>query len=270
VGVLVVANVSALVYAGALAWLVRVELGSPTLASRTAWLVALSPGAVVLALAFAEGLAGAASVVFFLWLRNDRPWFAAAAGVLAGLARPVGLVLVVPAALDLALRRPPSLRRAMSRVVALVSPIVGTAVYLSWVGNQFGDAFLPYSVSRNYYLHGPGFSNPLRTIPSIPYGAARFDARFDVVLVIVAMLLCVVSLRILPLPYTAWAAATVGLSITSATAISLPRYLFSAFPLLLAAVVVARSEPRWTVLISLSAAAFAVVAMLGFTPIYAL
>ncbi len=269
-GVLLVAHASALVYGAALAWLVRVELGSVQLAKRTAWLVALSPGAVVLGLGYAEGLAGALTVGFFLWMRTDRPGSAAVAGVLAGLARPVGLVLVGAAALDMLLRPPRSLRDAVDRLVVVVSPLLGTAVYLLWVGNRFGDPLLPFSVTRNVYLRGSGLSNPFRVVSSLPYGVGRFDVRIDIILTVAALLLCVVSAFILPFPYTAWTAVTIFLAVTSSTAASLPRYFFSAFPLLVAAAVLARSEARWTVLITVSTAAFAVFAVIGFTPIYTL
>lgn len=267
--VLLVANAAALGYGAVLVWLVRVELGSPRIAKRAAWLLAFSPGAVVLSMAYAEPLAGLASVAFFLLMRRNRPWWAAAAGVAAGLARPVGVVLVGAAVLDLVLRRPESIAALLRRVPPVLGPIIGTGAYMTYVGVRFGDAFLPYSVTKNIYLHGPGFSNPFYALPSIHF-PGRFDARFDVALVLVAIALCVVSAAVLPFSYTAWSAVMIFLSITSAGEYSLPRYLCAVFPLLITGAVLARTESQWAATLAFSATIFAVVAVLGFGPNYTL
>ena len=58
---------------------------------------------------------------------------------------------------------------------------------------------------------------------------------------------------------------------TSWTESSLPRYLCSAFPLLVTAVLLTRKRPEWwTCLLAVSAATYAVLAVAGFTPAYTL
>jgi hypothetical protein len=266
-GVLIVANVAALLYGAALTWLVRVELGSERLAKRTAWLVALSPGAVVYSLAYPEPITGAAAVAFFLALKRDRMWWAAAAGAVAGLSRPVGILLALVGVVDLLVKgRWSTWTRSL---IPIAGPIVGTGAYLVYAWVRFGDPLLPYSVTKAVALHGPGLSNPLTALTTIHYGG-RFSVEFDVTLVLIVLALFVLSAFLLPVGYTLWSAAMIFLSVTSTTENSLPRYLFAPFPVLIAAVVLPRTERQWAATLALSTAVFAVVAGLGFSPLYTL
>lgn len=266
-GVLIVANAAALVYGAALIWLVRVELGSERLAKRTAWLVALSPGAVVYTLAYPEAITGAAVVAFFLALKRDRMWWAAAAGVVAGLSRPVGVVLVVVGVVDLLIKARTS--PWMRRLVPVAGPVVGTGAYLIYSWIRFGDPLLPYSVTKDVALHGPGLTNPVYSLSAIHFGG-RFSVAFDVTIVVIALGLFVLSALILPVSYTCWSAVLILASITSSTDNSLPRYLFAAFPLLIAAAVFARTESRWAATLAISTGFFAAIAVIGFSPTYTL
>ena len=225
---LVVANVGSFLYLSALAVLVRREVGDDTVARRAAWLAALSPVVVALGLGDAEGHEGLAAVFLLLFLRSDLPRSAAAVGIAAGLARPVGVVLCGAALVDLLLRRPGTWRAWRDRLAAVVSPAAGTGLYLSYALHDFGDASLPFSVTSSLSLHGPGLSKPFTHLTRIPPAAGRFD----VVLVLLAVALCVACARLLPLPYSVWSAATIVAGTTSWTESSLPRYLCSAFPLL--------------------------------------
>ena len=70
------------------------ETGDPGTARRAAWFAALFPAAAVLVLGYAEATAMMLGVVVFLGLRSRRFGWAIGAGFLAGLCRPVGVLLV--------------------------------------------------------------------------------------------------------------------------------------------------------------------------------
>jgi len=136
----VVANASALVLGLLLYRLVRLETGDGALARRSVWLVALAPPAYVFVMGYTEATASALAVAMFLALRTRRWGWAALAGALAGLARPVGVLLVVPAAIE-ATRgwRAVRPRQRFPRVIAVVAPAAGAGAYLGWVQLRFGD-----------------------------------------------------------------------------------------------------------------------------------
>ena len=92
-----------LAFAAALHHLVLLETGDGPSARRAAWLIQLVPGANALVLGYTEALAGLLAVVFFTLLRTRRNLAGAIpVGVLCGLARPTGLLLSLPALIELA------------------------------------------------------------------------------------------------------------------------------------------------------------------------
>ena len=102
VGVVIVANVAALIAGALLVVLVRREgLGDRT-AARAAWLLALAPSAFVLVMGYAEALFLLAAIGAFVGLRERRWLLVVLLGVLAGLSRPGGFVLAVPIAIEAA------------------------------------------------------------------------------------------------------------------------------------------------------------------------
>src|SRR6478609_357308 len=100
VALLVVANGSALAFGALLHRLALRETGDAGVARRAAWFAALFPAAAVLVLGYAEATAMMLGVIVFLGLRSRRFGWAIAGGFLAGLCRPVGVLLVVPAAIE--------------------------------------------------------------------------------------------------------------------------------------------------------------------------
>ncbi len=99
-GVVVVANVSALVGVALVARLAHLETGDLATARRAAWLMAVVPPAFVYVMGYAEGTLLVCTAGALLALRLRRWWWAAALGVLAGLTRPLGIVLVAPALVE--------------------------------------------------------------------------------------------------------------------------------------------------------------------------
>jgi hypothetical protein len=234
---IVVANVSALLFGALLHRLALRETGDAALARRAAWFAALFPAAFVLVMGYAEATAMMLGVVVFLGLRSNRFGWAAAGGFLAGLCRPVGVLLVVPAAVEAARDwRQASPRSRATRVIAVVAPVAGALVYLAWAGAEFGDFWKPISLQNRATLRG-GFQDPVsRTIDAVGdlFGGDRFGSGLHIVWAVVFVLLLVVLVRRFPASYSLYAAATLLVGLSAKNLDSFERYAMSTFPFLLA------------------------------------
>jgi hypothetical protein len=269
VALLIVANAAALVLAFLVHRLAVHETGDTGLADRATWLVAVVPPAYVLAMGYAESTLMALSVAAFLALRRKRWWWAAAFGVLAGLTRPVGLALAVPAAVEGArgLRAAGGRERA-GRLAAVVSPVVGTGIYLAWVEARFGDWLLPLRLHSNEDLRGD-VVDPLTRLGRAAgdlFGGDPLGAGLHFPWVVGTLVLVVVAARVLPSSYAAFAAAVVAVALAGESLGSFERYALSAFPLVLALAVVTRPPPVERAVLALSGAGligFASLAFLG-------
>ena len=234
---LVIANGSALLFGALLHRLALRETGDAATARRAAWFAALFPATFVLVLGYAEATAMMLGVVVFLGLRSNRFGWAAGAGLLAGLCRPVGVLLVIPAAVEAARGwRDASPRSRVSRVGAVVAPIVGALSYLAWVGAEFGDFWKPISLQNKATLRG-GFQDPVtRSVDAVGdlFGGDRFGSGLHIVWAVVFVLLLVVLIRRFAASYSLYAGATLLLALSAQNLDSLERYCISTFPFLLA------------------------------------
>lgn len=269
VALIVLANVSALLFCACLHRLVLLETADPGTARRAVWFGAIFPAATVLVLGYAEATAMLLSVLMFLALRTNRFGAAAGAGFLVGLCRPVGVLLVVPAAIEAARgwrSAPPSGR--VARIAAVVSPVAGAGIYLAWVGLKFDDPWLPISLQNRNTLRG-GFQDPVtRTIDAFGdlFGGDRFGSGLHIVWAIGFAALLVVLVRRLPASYSAYAGVTLLLGLSASNLDSFERYCMSTFPLLIALAVVTRREDVERPAVVLAGAGlvgYAVLAFLG-------
>ena len=234
---LVVANASALVFGALLHRLALRESGDASLARRAAWFGALFPVAFVLVLGYAEATAMMLGVVVFLGIRSNRFWWAALGGFLAGLCRPVGVLLMVPVAIE-GIRgwRDASSGSRAARIVAVAAPLAGTAVYLAWVGAEFGDFWKPISLQNRATLRG-GFQDPVtRTVDAFGdlVGGDRFGSGLHVLWAAGFVLLLVVLVRRFPASYSLYGAVTLLLGLSAHNLDSFERYVWSTFPFVLA------------------------------------
>ena len=239
-----VANVASLAAMAGLLLLVRHDLGGtrwgdPGLAQRSVWLLALAPSAYALVLGYADAVLLLCVVVVFLGIRTDRWWWAAAAGLAAGADRPVGLLLLVPVAVELWSRRH-DLTTARSRAggaAALVAPLVGAGTYLAWVGHRFGDAWLPFTVQQQGGHRGR-LAAPFDAMWHDLIDAAgghHVGSALHIPWVVVCVALAVVAWRRLPPSYALFATAVLVVSLSSTNLDSFERYALGAFPLVVAA-----------------------------------
>ena len=244
VALIVVANVASLLGMAGLLLLVRsdrdgIHHGDSGLDRRSVWLLALAPSAFALVLAYADAVLLLCVVIAFLGIRTDRWWWAVAAGMAAGAARPVGILLVVPVAVELWSNRQrwTDARNWGRGIAALVAPLVGVGVYLVWVGHVFGRAWLPFTVQQQ-----SGHRGQL----AAPFDAMWHDAidalhghhlgsALHIPWVVVCVVLAIVAWQRLPKSYALFSMAVLVVSLSSSNLDSFERYALGAFPLVVAA-----------------------------------
>lgn len=251
IGVLLVANVSALLGAALVHRLVRLELGDDDLARRTATLVGIAPPAFVLVWAYAEGLFLLIAAAVLLALRRRHAPAVFVLGALAGLTRPTALLLVVP----VLLAAWPGRRWAL--LASSLGPVAGIGGYLAWVGARYGDAFHPIEVQNE--LRGSAFP-PWRLVEGI--GEIITDPLGDglhVPFAVGILLIGWVAWRHQPRPWGAYGAATAVLCLAADNLNSMERYAYGCVPLVVALAAVAGGR-RWRYAAVLSGAL-----LIGFT-----
>lgn len=247
--------------------LALLETGNRAIASRAAWLLAILPPATVLVLGYAEALLLALAVGFFLCIRGGHWWLAALLGILAGLSRPMGMTLALPALIEaLRLARGADLRGLAGRAAAIGGPVLGGLLYLLWVEREYGDWQLPMRLQNAPGLRG-GWANPLATVWEAVSGLAsgeRLGEGLHVPAIVLFGVLLVVVCRTLPASYGAWSAVLLLFALSGQTLGSFERYGLAAFPLLLALAIVARPPLAEKVLLIGCGAGLTVFAALAF------
>ena len=242
------------------------EKGDPDLARRAAKLIALAPPAFVLVLAYSEALAIAVAMLTLLAARRGRWHLAIAAGLVAGLFRPVGLLLVVPLAWE-AFRSTEGRRTRVVRMAAVGAPLAGTALFLLWVRIRFGDALLPYRVQEIPGLRGH-FVNPIVVVGEavVRVATGRIGRQGHELTVLVLVALVVACWRHWPAAYALFATVSVASALAAQYLGSLERYGYDAFPLVLTVAALCSSRRSERALVVISGAAmgvFALFALLG-------
>jgi hypothetical protein len=274
---LLVANACALAVGALMYDLVRNEGRSDAVARRAVWIVYLAPPAFVLVMGYAEATLMAATLVALLALRRQRWWIAAIAGVIAGLTRPVGVLLVVPALVEVisASRAPRATAEAsapkrdyFARAAAVVGSLVGAGAYLVWAEHRSGDLFYPLRVQQASARRG-GWIDPARAVWFAIRDAASGDhlsAGIHVFTVAVLVALIVVLWRRWPVSFAAYASIATVVALSARNLDSLERYSLSTVPLVVAAAELVGGGTRERVaLVALGATlvAFSVLAFTG-------
>jgi Mannosyltransferase (PIG-V) len=241
VTLVLVANVASLIAVVLARRLVLAEKGDAELADRAVWCIVLFPAAFVLVLAYAEAIMLVATIGAFLALRRGRWWIVAGLGLVAGLSRPIGVLLVVPVLIEACIGFGRArLDERLARVAAVAAPVVGLVAYLGWVGHVYGNWRLPFTVQDD--LRGKLILPPSRILEGFRqmFGTQRFDHGLHIPFLIVLLVLVVFTFRYWPLSYGCYAAAIVLLAMSAQNLNSLERYGMSAFPLLLTLAVLVR------------------------------
>lgn len=269
--VVIVSNISALVAGMLLFILARRETHDSGVAVRATWFLALAPAAFVLVMGYTEATTIALAIGLFLALRAKRWWVAAAIGVLAGLSRPSGFLLALPALIEVSrgLKGLP-VKAYFGRAAAVIAPGVGTLLYLAWVGNRFGDMWLPYSIQTESSRRG-SFTNPIDTIGDALRGLWNGDTvgtGLHVPWLVLVVVLLVVCFRTWPVSYGAYAAVSILAAVVSSNLDSFERYALGAFPLILVVATLTSSRRVERAVLVLSGSAMTIYALLAFLHAY--
>jgi hypothetical protein len=255
-GVLLVANLGGLLAAAVVHRLVLERMGDADLARRSATLVGLAPPAFSLVWAYAEGPFLVLAAAQLLALGRRRWWWAAVWGALATLARPSGALLVVPALVEalagVGAVGPPrvTLRKLLGRAAAIIAPLTVFAGYLAWVGETFGDSWLPLRVQSD--LRGGFAFLPVRIVEG--FGEVVFDPFGDgahLPFALGMLALVWVAWTRLPASWSALATASVLVNLSAGNWNSIERYAFGTVPLIVAlAAVTGGRRWRWAIVLS--------------------
>jgi hypothetical protein len=268
---LLITNLAALLLAMGIYALVRSEWHDTLLARRAVWLIMLAPPAFVFVMGYSEALLVLLAVAFFLAVRRGTWWWAALFGYLAGTARPIGCLLVVPAVIEV-LRTWPTdgWRRWPGKVAAIVSSVAGTVTYLGLIKSTSGGFLEPLKVQQQQAHHG-ALTDPVSTIyqslVALAHGHHIGDA-LHVPWIAVAAVLLVLAFWRLPVSYGAFALCVGAVALSGSNLDSFERYALSAFPLVIAASTRVRSTRVATVTYVLCGAALALYAVLAFQGAY--
>ena len=260
-GVLFVANVSALALGFVLYRLVVHERDDPELARRAVWLVYLVPPAFVLVMGYAEATFMTLAALALLGLRSKRWWVAAIAGLLAGLTRPVGVLLAVPAAVEGWERRDPK------AAVAVAAPVVGLLAYLAWAAHRMHDFWYPLQAQTDPTRRGH-WVDPVRAVAHNVhelFSGDHVSAGIHAASAIVFVALLVVVARRWPRSFALYAAVALVVALSSRNLDSLERYGFATLPFVLAGADVIADPERERAVLYLAAAGLVAASILAFT-----
>ncbi len=221
-----------------LAALVRRDFNGAT-ARRAVVFILVFPTTVFLSAVYAEALFLAGAVASIYYARRGEWYRAGVAGGVAALARPFGIVLLVPLIVEM-LRQRPS-RRALPALALIPAGTVAFFGYLWW---QLGD---PMLYLRANAFWGRGVSWPWTVLreylnqPLVVFGWPH--SWVDLAFVVAMAVLAVLAWRRLPDSHSAFAAAGLLFTLSSSVWISTPRHAMALFPLTILLAVYA--ERRW-------------------------
>ncbi|WP_241841921.1 hypothetical protein [Pseudofrankia sp. BMG5.36] len=267
---LVVVNALAFALTVLLARLARAEGFPDPAIRRVIWLSALAPPAFVLAMGYAEAPAMLLAIGAFLAARSGRFGLATLAGLLSGLCRPLGLLLVAPMAIEAARGpRSASPRWWLPRLGAVVAPAAGAAIYVAWSAATYHDGLAPLTMQRDAARHGAA-GNPLSVLWDAAQGTIHGEVGtgLHVPWLLVALVALVLMTRLLPASYSVWCALVLLTVFTGSNLDSSERYVFGAFPFVLVAALALGRRTVWPFALAASATLMTVYATLAFTLAY--
>jgi hypothetical protein len=270
---IIVANLSALAAATVLCCLVRRETGDEKLARRATWLICLAPPAFTFVMGYAEATFLLFAVGTFYAMRRRWWWFAALLGVLAGLTRPLGALLAVPAAIVCAWTcnyRSPTRAKRLGSLAAVIGGPAGCGAFMAFAGLRYGDAFAPLRIQEEAGHRGT-IADPLRTLAhdaSLLFHGQHLGTALHLPWVVLAVILAFVVAARWPAPYAAFAFCVLAVAVTASNLDSFERYALSAFPLTLGAASLFSKSRTETAVLVLAAVGLVGYAVLAFTGLY--
>jgi hypothetical protein len=241
-----------------LMWIAAERLWDRSVADRAALLFAFSPGAYVMMQAYSESLVIAVSLGCLLAL-SSRRWLLAGLLAAYGTAtRPsgIGLILCCAVAAFEAIRRNRDVKSVLASLLAPVG-IVAFFAYL-WLRTGVIDAWfeVEHEIWKSKLDFGQNLFDYLDRFVHHPLGNSSDTIVGLTTIAAVAGLVVMLTTRRLPLTYQVFGVWMLVLPVLSAELLMRPRWLFTAFPVVLA--VAARTTDRWNgALVAIGAGAMA-------------
>ena len=224
------------------------ETGSETTARRAAALTQLVPGAFALVMGYTEPLADLLAIGYFIAVRRNRTVWALAAGLLAGISRPTGVLLALPGLIETLRachRADWGARALVGGIVRTAAPLLGLGIYLAYCQSRFHDWLLPYSQQTAPANRGAVAQNPLHTLAELTSHHAFGILVTSLACAAISATGVVVCHRRLAASDTAWSALMLVLGVTSPWFTSEPRYLAAIFPALIGLPMLLRGRRAW-------------------------
>ena len=236
-----ITNVAALGGALVLWRLVAEVFEDRGLADRAGWMVAVFPGAFVLAWAYSEGLALLFVAATLLALHRRAFALAGLLGLGCAVLRPVGGLVLVPILVELYRSRPrPPWWRAAA---AVTGPIAGLCVAMLWIERSTGDLWLPVRLQGD--IRG-GFQDPVTRVLEPIGEALKGDFRdvYNLGVMVLLVLLAVVAVRRRqPWSWLAYGGVSLLVLLSSQVTDSIGRYALVVVPFVVA--LAQWAERRW-------------------------
>lgn len=214
--------------------LIARDLFGAKVGERAMLLMSLFPGSFVLSFAYTEALL-LVLAAGCLWSLHRRNWWAAGALAALGTAtRPNGVALVAACAVAafIAVRR----SRDWSALAAVLLSPLGFLGFQWWIGHHTGEARVWFRVQTEAWGEGTsfGFTAIRRTTMAIvhPLGSPTNTITLATVAALV-LLVWFLRRHPLPAPMVAYSAVVVLLMLVPETVTARPRFLYTAFPLLI-------------------------------------
>jgi hypothetical protein len=216
-------------------WAIARRLLGDAVARRSALLFCFFPGAFVFSFMYSEGLM-LAFVVFALLAVMERRWvIAGLLGAAATSVRPNALLLVLcfTWAAVAAIRE----RREWRALIAPILAPLGTLAYFAWQGHRVGDYLFWFRVEdegwKQRFDFGQNTVNKFLWLVN-DYSGPTAQAVLGIGLILMVVLLVFLWRWKPPAVLTIWTIGVLFLAVTSESQGARPRYLLTAFPLIIA------------------------------------
>jgi hypothetical protein len=251
VALLVVANLCALAAGATVWWLARDVLGEEKVARRAAWMVAVIPAANVFVFAYSEAAMLLVFTLALVALHRRRLGWLCVLGVLAGLLRPAGVLLVAPVVVAAwQARRDPDAEtghgEALGWVAAAVAPLAGLLGALGWIAASAGVGWQePFERQRELR---DGFRDPVTRVGEavVDVLSGRHHDVYNLAFAIGFAALFVVALRRRqPLPWLVFMVVTWVVAVGGNVMDSTGRYCMVAAPFTIALAQWAQRRWQW-------------------------
>jgi hypothetical protein len=227
-------NAALSVVAVVLVGLIARRLAGNEVAARSMVLFAVFPGSFVLSFAYSEATLIVLAAACLLLLMDERWLLAGVVGALATATRPNGIAVVAACAVAAGIaiwRR----RDWWALAAVLISPL-GFVGFQLWLGAHADEPGVWFRVQREAWKEGTSFG-ATAVQNTFSFLTDPFASPTDALTAIsmVAMVLALVCLwkRPLPAPIVAYVVVVLVLMLLPATVTARPRFLYTAFPLVI-------------------------------------